>query len=499
MLTRIKVKNYKGFKDAEIPIKPITILLGANSSGKSSMLQLLSLLQQTAEESSDSYGSALKIFGKRINIGKPENMFFCRDCKTPIKIQIEFNDTKLQHIIQKYSESFNLFISYCYNSDVNDKDSLIKALNRRRINKTIIPTYIFDTYYESIVSKQDISNKNKEALIRNFDLLYTQRNKAKSNSFSAEFTISYKRKQLVISGFSIQNGDLLILSYDEGTSFSSDLISLNDTEKNQLKSSFAKKASIFNLFKPITKRSSLVVSMITIVNNVTSHLRNEFKEPIINHVGPLRAHPQRYYMLDKASVSFSLDTYDPNAIAEVIKDNEKIKNKVNEWFEKFGLKVDVEAFKEAIHKFTVYQSELDLDITDVGFGVSQVLPVVMQGFLSPENSFTIVEQPEVHLHPKMQASLADLFIDITKESKFTKNLIIETHSEYLLKRLRRRMAEGDNIKPDKVSINLFHARINNSPAIIENLEIGEKGAFKWPKDYYDDDLYDDITEFLKLQ
>lgn len=60
MLTRIKVKNYKGFKDAEIPIKPITILLGANSSGKSSMLQLLSLLQQTAEESSDSYGSALK-------------------------------------------------------------------------------------------------------------------------------------------------------------------------------------------------------------------------------------------------------------------------------------------------------------------------------------------------------------------------------------------------------------------------------------------------------
>ena len=95
----------------------------------------------------------------------------------------------------------------------------------------------------------------------------------------------------------------------------------------------------------------------------------------------------------------------------------------------------IDEFKEAIHKLTVDQSGLSLDIPDVGFGVSQVLPVVLQGFLSPNKSITIVEQPEVHLHPQMQAALADLFIDIAKESKYTKHLIIETHSEYLLKRL----------------------------------------------------------------
>ena len=103
--------------------------------------------------------------------------------------------------------------------------------------------------------------------------------------------------------------------------------------------------------------------------------------------------------------------------------------------------------KDIIHQIVVKQNSLDLDITDVGFGVSQVLPVIIQGFLSKERSITLVEQPEIHLHPKMQADLADLFIDIAinknvKKGSSSKYLIIETHSEYLLKRLRRRISEN---------------------------------------------------------
>ena len=68
--------------------------------------------------------------------------------------------------------------------------------------------------------------------------------------------------------------------------------------------------------------------------------------------------------------------------------------------------------EEIIHKLKIIQNGLSLDITDVGFGVSQVLPVIVQGFFAKSGSLTLIEQPEVHLHPRMQADLGDLFIDI---------------------------------------------------------------------------------------
>jgi len=74
---------------------------------------------------------------------------------------------------------------------------------------------------------------------------------------------------------------------------------------------------------------------------------------------------------------------------------------------------------------------------DVGFGISQVLPIIVQGFLSKDDSITIIEQPEIHLHPMMQSDLADLFIDVIESTTTNgKILFIETHSESILKRLR---------------------------------------------------------------
>ena len=509
MLTKIRVENYKGFKEAEIPIKPITILLGANSSGKSSMLQLLLLLQQTAEETTDSYKSALKIFGKRISVGKLENLFYKLDRKIPIKIQIDFNKKEVSDFIHNARDSFfaNLPVVYFElfsqkNVFFNNRDDFQNFLKKEfdQDDNRFWHGFINNNYF--FVSEQDWNNKDLNSLMRNYDFLNALYNNVKKTSFSIEYTISYEKKQLVISEFSLRNDNLIILSYKGSSLFASDLIELNEFDNAFLNSSFSKGATIFNLFKSKKgniRKTSLGVSMISIINRALKELQNEFKEPYINHVSPLRAHPQRYYMLDKANVTYSLDTYNANEIAEVVRDKPSLKKKVNDWFQQFGLEINVDEFKEAVHKMTVYQSGLPLDIPDVGFGVSQVLPVVLQGFLSPNKSVTIVEQPEVHLHPKMQASLADLFVDIAKESKYTKHIMVETHSEYLLKRLRRRMAEGQVITPDKVSINLFHTRTEEQPAIIENLSIEDRGYFEWPEEYYDGGLYDDTVKFLKLQ
>ena len=65
--------------------------------------------------------------------------------------------------------------------------------------------------------------------------------------------------------------------------------------------------------------------------------------------------------------------------------------KVNKWLNKFNLTVSVEDVKEIIHRLKINQNDLNLDITDVGFGISQVLPIIVQGFLAKNNSFTIIK------------------------------------------------------------------------------------------------------------
>ena len=129
-----------------------------------------------------------------------------------------------------------------------------------------------------------------------------------------------------------------------------------------------------------------------------------------------------------------------------------------------------------------------VDIPDVGIGVSQVLPVIVELFYAPSGSVIIMEQPELHLHPNAQAGLADVMIAaIHAREKFEKRriqLIIETHSEHFLRRLQRRMAEGS------LEYNEFSAYFANNdqfPASLEKLEVDLFGNIEnWPKNFFGD-------------
>src|SRR5580698_5246676 len=90
-------------------------------------------------------------------------------------------------------------------------------------------------------------------------------------------------------------------------------------------------------------------------------------------------------------------------------------------------------------KVTTHGVERPHDLTNVGVGVSQVLPIVVMCLLAPVDSTMILEQPELHLHPAVQARLADFFLSIAKAGK---QCIVETHSEYLINRLRLRSVQA---------------------------------------------------------
>ena len=96
------------------------------------------------------------------------------------------------------------------------------------------------------------------------------------------------------------------------------------------------------------------------------------------------------------------------------------------------------------------------NLIDVGYGVSQVLPIVVDILTSEEAHNYLLQQPEVHLHPRGQAELASFLAAIVKN---TDNwLTIETHSDYIIDRLRADIRDKKHILPDQVSV-LFLERI----------------------------------------
>jgi predicted ATPase len=144
------------------------------------------------------------------------------------------------------------------------------------------------------------------------------------------------------------------------------------------------------------------------------------------------------------------------------------------------------------------------NLADVGFGVSQVLPVLVQGLLARPGGVYLVQQPEIHLHPDAQAGLADFFIYLASHGVIT---IVETHSEYLLLRIRRRLAEGarpismgpatdaPNVEPLRsTDVSVLFTGIERKQALVKQLYIGKSFQFEsLPKGFMSQALDDRVA------
>ena len=139
----------------------------------------------------------------------------------------------------------------------------------------------------------------------------------------------------------------------------------------------------------------------------------------------------------------------------------------------------------------------EVSIPDVGFGVSQVLPVLVQSFYAPPYSTVIIEQPELHLHPAIQQNLADLFIGASKArekgSERKVQFLIESHSEHFLRRLQRRIAENEIHRSDVAA---YFVDTDSGASRITELDVDLYGRLEnWPKDF----LGDQMTDVAEMQ
>jgi len=124
--------------------------------------------------------------------------------------------------------------------------------------------------------------------------------------------------------------------------------------------------------------------------------------------------------------------------------------------------------------------ETYVSIVEVGFGVSQVLPIIAVSLLSPVDSILIFEQPEIHLHPRAQAGLGELFLCLARTGR---RVIVETHSDHLINRLRRRVAEDESDALENwVNILFVHPQdASGRGASVERGRIDKYGQIEnWP-------------------
>lgn len=447
MLKQLRIQNFKGWKDTgTIRLAPISLFFGANSSGKSSIGQFLMMLKQTVE--SPDRKAVFYPGGKNtaVQLGSYQAMVFHRDSENKIAFDYRWSLTEDLKFKEPLSDRTFFGNELDFSAEVELSDS----------TKNLLQVSEF---------KYRLFNKDAQSL----SIGLSRKPDKREYTASAE-QYSLVRKQMrawaikdVVRFYGFPDE---VVAYYQNADFVQDLNLAHEKMFN----------SIFYLGPLRTKAERLYTW-----GGITPESVGFAGE---NTVAAILAARNR-----KISLGYKRPT---KPFEEII----ALKLKEMGLIEEFKVNPISEQRQEYEVKVRTKGSKDWVDLPDVGFGISQVLPVLVQCFYAPAGSIILMEQPEIHLHPNAQSALADVMIDVinSRENGTDRNiqLIIETHSEHFLRRLQRRIAE-DFVHQEKVSA--YFANISKTPATLEPLQIDIFGNIQnWPENFFGDEMGDIIEQ-----
>lgn len=438
MLKQLHVQNFKSWKDLNINFGSVTGLFGTNSSGKSSLLQFLLLLKQT--KNATDRGVVLDFGGPEqyINLGSFQDVVFKHDTQQVIQWYLEWSLPKKRTINDPLGKR----------TDVLASDSDLAMWSEAHLKNK----QVFCTYLEYVFGNYSFFMRPKKKESTEFDLI------AGTDDEQEKFRF----KRVKARAWSLPGPVKTHLFPDQAKTYfqNSDFLSLFETEYEAL---------MDNLY----------------------------------YLGPLREPPKRDYSWSGTS---PLDVGKKGELTVAALLSATIRKEVRN----LGGRTHYKSFQEMIaywlkslgliHEFKIseigensnlYRAYVKKDkysapalLTDVGFGVSQVLPALVLLYYVPEGSIVIMEQPEIHLHPSVQSRFADLILTVSKTRKL--QIILESHSEHILRRLQRRVAEQAAESQD---IKLFFCDQVRGESTVSELELTEFGDIKnWPENFFGDEM-----------
>ena len=543
MLTRLGLRNFKAFGD-EMQYAPfgrrITLIYGPNSGGKSSIIQALLMMKQSheAHEAREAtYGLddetdasiCLVANGNLVNLGSYSSLVHNHESKRNLEVDIAYE-----------SEGSDMFLQFL--------PELQLPQHRTKWSDVFAYSKYVDTEFSicgSIAMEFEHDPNSRTNELVKFGYEFT-------SSIGAEYRMGGVGEMRGVGEPPLFFHNILKLDKDSEKSLFRFIQSMR-TFREGIPDEYQEHLEYVDEFIKSASRIDFNHNYANVDGNnrddwhistsygiplrITSRGAEgfiEFEEPYfykhhlnnLIYLGPVMAPPERYYaMKERSNREHTVGVGGKNVPQILMTDS----TRANDWLAKFDVPYNVNA--AAVSGDSVVGSELvaiylthqcrgteerqqvceanhhktPVTLADVGFGINQILPVIMQGVISPLGSIICVEQPEIHLHPRLQANIADFLIETSgdvivqglddelgNEVKYSygphNRWIVETHSEMIIRRLQTRIREG-KISYKDVSV-LYVDPQDDGSSTIKQLRLDENGYWldDWPDGFFDESV-----------
>lgn len=517
----IRIKGLRSLLDTgRIPIKPLTILVGENSSGKSTFVRSFPLLRQSIDAKTK---GPILWYGPYVDFGSFEDALSIFSSEKRISFTFELKGKDLyfdlpSSYIKKLGLSeeniISIEISIC--GDNKEKSSRISEISISCDNENSakisfnrlgkISEFISNDIFinELVESNKPIGNEYSLSILPRIEF------NEESEHFYSPLESRLISKQLIKA----LNDRVEILAR-KGTNISKitpnltkhKLVSVNDyielLKKASHTATWRKRVSNLLPEERLLKEIHALVyahKIPWILFFLDHYLCSSFRN--VNYIAPIRATAERYYRTQDLSLS-EVDFQGKNLAMFIKSLPDKEKAEFSAWLlSNFGFELLTESKGGHLSLEIKYNSSpKTFNVTDMGFGFSQILPIITQLWFTSSNKngdnnpyllenkshYLVIEQPELHLHPRFQAKMIDVFAKTVNMAKNDKNIniIIETHSETIINHIGH-LISTQKISHDDTSIVIFNKKNADAESIVSLSSYDENGLLSdWPWGFFE--------------
>jgi predicted ATPase len=456
MFTQLRIQNFKSWADTgEFRMAPLTGFFGTNSSGKTAILQFLLMLKQTVESSDRN---------RILHLGNDQYSY--------VDLGTTYDISHRHRLPDQIKFSFECLPKYINSSNLSLP--AIRQLNPLR--------YSYDAYGDKPFKFESVINIQEDQVNIGFFKYYFEVEELGWNHINVMKSITDNSDE-VVYGIT-QNGDFFEI--------------LESPEEKEIY--LSQKLNEFQLLKNYgVSEYQLTPTTFSKKNIWLETLAKAYEDLFQNTycLAPLREYPKRTYLWSgerpqdvgkrgELTVAALLASRKTDSEVEIL-----VAKALEDLHLIHGFRLNRITPNRGDYEILVQKSpnSAEVLITDVGFGVSQVLPILVLCYYAPKGATLIFEQPEIHLHPSVQAGLTDIFIEVIKTRNI--QIIIESHSEHLLRRLQRRMAEEkDGFTNDDAA--LYFCKMNDQgDSELVTLDIDDYGNIcNYPEGFFGDEMGD---------